>query len=241
MPLSFLSAAALPMAIEGVSQAGQLATKLAPTKLDKRNKARLAALQRRADRDLLGLTDAEEQVLRSQMQQERAAEEKALTAERARAIAASGQGSGAELAMALEAEQQSMEGAQRMGESIAAADLQKAAEEQDELEQLYAAEAQRQVQRRQAAADALSNIGDVAQAELLFARETAQGAQGQDAQTGAAANRTAAKESAEESREALQKAYLIEEYALTEEEYERMRKLFEENEDLVSLALPPQT
>ena len=169
------TAALAALAIEGGVQAAKVISKNRKTDLDRRNAERLAELKRREELDLLGLTDAEEAVMRTQQEQSRLAAKKALDAERSRALAATGGGSGASLAMALQAEQDEMEGQQAIGESIAEADLAEKAREEDELEELIAAIANRQAQKRRTRAGALEEVGDVAQAEMLFARTTAQG------------------------------------------------------------------
>lgn len=169
------TAALAALAIEGGTQAAKVISKNRKTDLDRRNAERLAELQRREELDLLGLTDSEEAVLRTQQEQSRLAAKKALDADRSRALAATGGGSGASLAMALQGEQAEMEGQQAIGESIAEADLAAKAEEEDEIEELIAAIANRQAQKRQTRSGALEDVGDVAQQELLFARLTDQG------------------------------------------------------------------
>ena len=66
------------------------------------------------------------------------------------------------------------------------ADIQRRQEQEDEIEALISAEAQRQVQRRGAAAQAVRGAADEAQDLLAFMRVTGQFGQGPGATTGAA-------------------------------------------------------
>ncbi len=187
MPLPAAAAGFIaPLALEGVAQAGKALGTVLPTELDRRNKERLAELRRREDLGLLGLTDQQESVIREQAQASRAAAKRANEAEMARGMAASGSGSGQGLNMALAGQQAEMDAAQSLGVDIAQADVAQQQADMDELDALIAASARRQMQRRSAGADVLRGFADVGQEELLYRRETGQGAQGPGATKGAA-------------------------------------------------------
>lgn len=188
MPAMTAAAAAflVPLAIEGV-KAGSKMVANRKTDLDRRNEERIEALKRREEMGALGLTDAEEAMMRQQAESSRSAAQRSLEAERRAAQAAFGTGSGAALATNLAAEQGEMAGQQNIGNTIAAADLEEKDAEMDELEQLIAVNSNREMQRRAVRQEGLSNMGDVVTNEMLFRRETGQGAQGPDAETGAAA------------------------------------------------------
>tara|TARA_R110000751_G_scaffold191833_2_gene297456 strand:- start:5096 stop:5776 length:681 start_codon:yes stop_codon:yes gene_type:complete len=222
MPLTAAAAAFLaPIVIEGVTQTAGVISANRKTDLDRRNEERLEELRRRSEMNALGLTDEEEAVLRSQQEQSRSAAQTGLEAKHRAAMAASGSGSGAALAQAQAAQQEEMTGQQKIGETIAAADLAERASEEDEIEALIAAQAQRQIQKRTTRSDALSDVGDVAQQEMLFRRLSGQGSQGPGATTGAAAQ--ARKEVTTE---------MLQTYGISEEEAEDWADYFSDNAHL---------
>ena len=170
--------ALLPLVAELGAEAVATGAAALPTALDRRNRERLRALERRAAAGALGLSEQEAEAIRGESRRATAAARRALEADRARLLAAAGGGSGEALSQALASEQRELEGEQRLAERLADADIRRAEEQQDELEALIAAQANRQLQRRAGAAGLVRTAGREAASLLGDLRLFGQGAAG---------------------------------------------------------------
>ena len=156
---------AKPVAIgAGLPIAGEYAQMRAVTKdtaLDERTAQRIADLERRAQLDALGLTPEQMQAMRAEMQRATAASRRAGEARAGMAMAGAGAGSGEQLSRAIAEEAALQQQQQQIAESLAAADLKRIAEEEEELEALIAQQAQREVDKRAARADFVTGSADI--------------------------------------------------------------------------------
>jgi hypothetical protein len=174
--------ALLPLIAELGGEAVGAAAAMAPTALDRRNRERLQRLERLAAADALGLSEQQAQAIRGESRRATAAARRALEADRARLLSSAG-GSGEALSQAIAKEQQEIESEQRLAERLSAADLQQAAEQEDELEALIAAQARRQVQRRASVADLSRAAAGEVSGLLGDLRVFGQGAEGPGSET----------------------------------------------------------
>jgi hypothetical protein len=157
-----------------------------PNALDKRNRERLARLERMAAADALGLTPSEREAILSAANDARGADRRASEAMTRQALAGMSAGSGEDLLRAAAAQEAEMRANQALSNEVASADLARKREQEDELEALYAARAERQMDKRQAASDFLRQQADTTGDFFGFLRTTGQFGQGEDATTGAA-------------------------------------------------------
>ena len=179
MAISPALAAAL---IGGLGEVPQSIGTLMPTALDKGNRKRRQELERRATLGLLGLSEEEMAVQRTGMEKELEASERAIVDQRQRALAGAGAGSGDALKMAMETEQQQLEQRERMAESLMAQDVAEKEAELDELDQLVAEQARRQMERRAAVAAPVKQGAESLTDFLDFKRTTDQTADKADKQ-----------------------------------------------------------
>ena len=131
------------------------------TDFDARMAQQIADLQRREELSALGLSADEMQAMRGEMQRATAATRRAGQARSGLALAGAGAGSGEQLSRSIAEEAALQQQQQQIAESLATADLQRAAEEEDELTRLIFQQSQREMDRRAASADAVKDIGDI--------------------------------------------------------------------------------
>tara|TARA_R100000655_G_scaffold43483_1_gene79773 strand:- start:1184 stop:1837 length:654 start_codon:yes stop_codon:yes gene_type:complete len=161
------TAALLSMAPSAISAAGRML----PTEMDRASKKRLAELNRLAEADALGLTETEQKMILSQARTAREGARRQQEATRKQQLAGFGAGSGEALSAALMQEEGRALEEQILMQDLAEKDLQKRAEQEQELADLAALRSQRQLERRAALADVAQAGADTILDGLAF-RET---------------------------------------------------------------------
>lgn len=152
------AASLLALAPTAISAAGRIL----PTEIDRAGKKRLAELQRAAEADALGLNETERNLLLQQARTAREGARRAQEAQRRQQLAGYGVGgSGEALASALAAEEAAAQDEQLISQQVAAEDLKRAAEQEQELVELLALRSQRQLERRASLADVAQKGSDV--------------------------------------------------------------------------------
>lgn len=169
-----LSPALTAALLGGLSEVPQALGTLMPTALDRSNRERRRALERRAELNLLGLSEDEMAVQRDAVTREVEASERALADRRQRAMAGAGMGSGEALKVALEAEQAQLAQRSQLAQELQRQDVAEQAAELDELDQLIAEQARRQNERRAAIAAPVKQGADSLTDFLDFTRTSGQ-------------------------------------------------------------------
>jgi hypothetical protein len=161
------TAALLAMAPSAISAAGRMI----PTALDTASKRRLAELERLAEADAMGLTETDKNLILQQARTAREGARRQQEATRGQQLAGFGAGSGEALSSALMQEEAKALEEQLLQQDIAEKDLQRRAEQEQEMVELAALRGQRQLERRAALADVAQAGADTILDGLAF-RET---------------------------------------------------------------------
>jgi len=170
MAIGLGTAAALALAAPTARAAG----KLIPTKIDRYTRKRTKELQRLAEADALGLTGEEKEAMFESARMARQNQQRASEAQRRMLMAGFGAGSGEALGAAMDEEQAEAEAQQKVAGAVTEADMQRAAEQEQELVDLLGFRSQRSMDRRAAMADYTQEVADVALDELAFGETTGQ-------------------------------------------------------------------
>ena len=170
MAIGLGTAAALALAAPTVRAAG----KLIPTKIDRYSRKRVKELERLAEADALGLTGEEKEAMFESARMARQNQQRASEAQRRMLMAGFGSGSGEALGAAMAEEQAEAEAQQKVAGAVTEADMQRAAEQDQELVDLLGFRSQRAMDRRGAIADYTGEVADFAMDELAFGEATGQ-------------------------------------------------------------------
>jgi hypothetical protein len=126
------------------------------------------------DPDALGLTGEEKEAMFESARMARQNQQRASEAQRRMLMAGFGAGSGEALGAAMAEEQAEAEAQQKVAGAVTEADMQRAAEQEQELVDLLGFRSQRSMDRRAAMADYTGEVADVALDELAFGETTGQ-------------------------------------------------------------------